>query len=258
MSETPESARATIDSLEDEQESFRIYAKNEIAFILRTVMDRNTLVTFYLNHGNHSILTKILHIDLQRGEMILGCSDEESLNQKALLATNPVFVTSENQVKIRFSCSSIRLVTFEERHAFCVSLPVSLTRIQRRAYYRIATPAVNPLKCTVPVPGDADNLAEVILLDISCGGMSVIDQHPLINFEPGITYENCRIELPEAGVLQTVICVRNTFETLLKGDITCKRAGCEFLNLPEKMLVMIQRYVIGLERERRSQDSVFH
>ena len=258
MSEVTGSDTTTMAPLEEEQENFRIHAKNEIAFILRTVMDRNTLVTLYFNQGNHSILTKILDIDLQREEMIVSCSDEESLNQKALLATNPVFVTSENQVKIRFSCPSVKLVTFEERLAFCVSLPASLTRVQRRAYYRIATPDVNPLKCVIPVPGDPDNPAEVILLDISCGGISVIDQHPLINLEPGMIYEDCRIDLPETGVLQTTICVRNTFETLLKGDITCKRAGCEFMSLPEKMLILIQRYVIGLERKRRSRDSIFY
>ena len=223
----------------------------EIVFILRAIMQKNTLVSLYFDQGNNCILTLILDIDAERGKMVLECGANEKFNRQALTAGKLVFVTSQNEVKVQFVCHSIEEIQFGGRSAFSVGIPESLLRMQRREYFRITTPAVNPLKCTIPLAAGA-GIAEVVLLDISCGGIGIMDHHPKIDFEPGAIFENCTIVLPGIGTLNVAIRVRTTFEDTLRNGFTCKRAGCEFVAAPENILAMIQRYVIRLQRERNA------
>lgn len=226
----------------------------EIVFILRTIMQKNTLVSLYFDQGNNCILTSILDIDAERGKMVLDFGANEEFNRQALTAKKLVFVTSENEVKVQFAGHSIEEIQFGGRSAFSVGIPESLLRIQRREYFRITTPAVNPLKCTIPLSAGA-GIAEVALLDISCGGIGVMDHHPKIDFEPGVIFENCAIVLPGIGTLNVTVRVRTTFEDTLRNGFTYKRAGCEFVAAPENVLAMIQRYIIRLERERNARQT---
>ena len=240
-------------SQKENVENFRIHAEIEIHFILRAIMQSNTLLTLYFNHGNDFILTSILAVDPEHGEMVLDYGANEQFNLLALRSKKLTFITSHFQVKVQFICPAIRKTQFENRDAFSVDLPDSLLRMQRRDYYRIFTPVINPLKCIVPLPaGHGSDMAEVTLLDISCGGMAVIDHHPVIDFEPGKIYKNCRIALPGVGTLEVNVQVKSTFDFTLKNGLSCKRAGCEFIGINEKMLSMAQRYIIQLERERKA------
>ena len=169
------------------------------------------------------------------------------------MAGKLIFITSHDQVKVQCVSHGIEKIRFEGRDAFSVGIPASLLRMQRRDYYRITTPAVNPLKCTIPMPaGHHPATIEVVLLDISCGGISVIDHPHKIDFTPGTTYRNCRIDLPGIGTVNATVKVKSTFEVTLKNGVPCKRCGCEFVAMPENMLAMIQRYIMKLEREKRA------
>lgn len=225
-----------------------VRSRIEILFILRAIMRRNALVSLYFDQGNNCVPTSILDIDADRGTMVLDLGANQDFNRRALTARELVFVTSHDQVKVQFVCHDTRKTGFAGHGAFRVKIPESLLRMQRRAYYRLRTPAVNPLKCTIPLPGGP---AEVVLLDISCGGIGLIDHHPKVSFEPGTLHENCSIVLPGIGTINAAIRVKITCEATLKNGLTCRRAGCEFVAMPEAMVVMIQRYILKLEREEK-------
>lgn len=233
---------------------YLVHSELEIAFILRAIMHKNTLVSVYFSHGNDFILTSILDIDAEHAEMVLDYGANDELNQHALQAEKLVFVTSQDQIKVQFVCDRIKETEFEGRGAFSVAIPQSLLRMQRREYYRIATPVIDPLKCTIPSPA-ADSSAQVIVFDISCGGIAVIDHHPKIDFEPGTIYDDCRMVLPEIGTLSFAIRVRSTSEVTLKNGLVCKRSGCEFIAMPEKIRALVQRYIMKLERERKAKET---
>lgn len=235
-------------------ERYLIHSRIEILFILRAIMQRNILVTLCFNQGNDRILTSILGVDAERGEMVVDHSPNEELNRQALMAEKLTFITSLDQVKIQFVCHGIEKIQFEGRSTFSVSIPEHLLRMQRREYYRIAAPAIDPPKCTIPLPA-VHSAAELALLDISCGGIAVIDCHSKIDFAPGATYETCRLILPDVGALNIAIQVKSTFEATLKNGLTRKRAGCEFIAMPKNMLAVIQRYIFKLERERKAKQT---
>lgn len=237
---------------QEKDKNFRIHAKADIQAILRDIMQRNTLVTVYFDQGNKFILTSILAIDSKNDEMIVDYGIDEKLNQKVLNAKRITFVTSQNRIKVEFTCDNIQKILFEGNHAFIVNLPDSLVRMQRRNFFRVITPAVHPLKCAIPLPIDYESdTAEVTLLDISCGGIAVIDHHPSVSFDPGTIFENCQISLPNVGTIIANIRVKNTYEITLRNGLACKRAGCEFIRLTAPMFAMIQRYIVKLEQMQK-------
>jgi len=58
--------------------------------------------------------------------------------------------------------------------------------------------------------------------------------------------------LPGISTLSVSIQVKSAFEVTLKNGLAGKRSGCEFVAMQEKMLVMVQRYIMKLERERKA------
>jgi len=232
---------------------YLICSRIEIVFILRAILQKNTLTRLYFDAGDRFVLTSILGIDAERGKLIVDYGANEEVNQQALRATQLIFIASHDQARVQFACHGIGKTRFDGRNAFSVGIPESLLRIQRREYYRIATPADNPLKCAIPLPaGHTPDTAEVIVLDISCGGVAVIDHHSRVDLEPGATYENRRIVLPGISTLNVSIQVKSAFEVTLKNGLAGMRSGCEFVAMQETMLAMIRRYIMKLERERKT------
>ncbi|MCH9639294.1 MAG: flagellar brake protein [Betaproteobacteria bacterium] len=246
-------------SQEEIDENFRIHSEIDIIYILRGIMQKKSLVTLYFGTKQKFILTSILNVDKNNKEIVIDYGPNEELGQQILQAKKLIFVTSENKVKIEFVCNQVRKLGFEGQDAFAVKLPTSLVRMQRRNYFRIATPVTKPLVCIVPIPLDETDEnstntaanAEITLLDISCGGIAVIDHHPVISFDPKKVFRDCQISLPEVGIITVTIKVQNTYEVTLRNNLTCKKAGCEFIALPSKMETMIQRYIVRQEQIRK-------
>ena len=235
----------------EEEEKFRIHSRIDILYTLRKIMRRNMLITFYFDQGNQFILTSILSVDDKTDQLIIDCGNDQELNKLALESTELTFITSLDRIKIEFSSNQINEIEFEDRYVFAIKLPTTLIRIQRRNHYRIPTPIIVPITCIVPIPDQNTQIkAEITIIDISCGGVGVIDHHPAISSEPGITYHNCQIDLPGIGRIFTTIQVKNTYEMTLKNGTTRKRAGCEFIDLPIEIEAMIQRYVTMKEQSR--------
>jgi c-di-GMP-binding flagellar brake protein YcgR len=94
---------------------------------------------------------------------------------------------------------------------------------------------------------------DVSLLDISGGGvglMAPLDVAGLL--EKGQMLEDCKIMLPNEGLLVVTLCVRNLFDVTTRGGARYVRVGCEFIGLPAARLSAVQRYIIQSERERKA------
>lgn len=252
ITEEPTVFTPTQFSREETSENFRIHSEIDILFILRGIMQTNSLITLYPDYASDFILTSIISINADKKEMIIDYGIDDKHCQKALHSKELVFVTTQNRVKIEFVCNQIRKTQYDGQDAFVVNIPESLLRIQRRNHFRITTPIAKPLKCVIPIPGkDPSANAEVVLLDISCGGIAVIDHHPIINFDPGMIYSDCKISLPDIGTITVNIQVKNTYEITLRNGQNCMRAGCQFIELTASMEAMIQRYIIKQEQIRK-------
>src|SRR5689334_9953822 len=132
-----------------DHEKYRISSRNGILSALRLMVRNNSQGTCYFGEGESFFPTAILSLDSQRDEMLLDYGPDEEINQQALLAEKWNVVAFPDQVKIHFSCQHMGKVEFEGQNAFLVQIPASLLRMQKREYYRIATPTIAPVKCVI-------------------------------------------------------------------------------------------------------------
>jgi len=231
-------------SPEIEDNKFRVSSKPAIQSILGAVKQRNILVALHFGHNNDYILTSILAINPELQRIVVDFGEAEKLSKIALDTKEVTFVTSQEQSKIQFTCTGIKKIQFEGRNAFSIELPESILHIKKRQYYQITKPSSTKLKCIVPLPNEYhSNSTEIIVHDISCGGITLIEQDSLVNFECGEVYKNCQIDLPGVGTLNIAIRVKNTYKVTLDNGLICKHAGCEFINSPQEMLEMVRQYI---------------
>ena len=236
-------------SPEIEDNKFRVSSKPAIQSILGAVKQRNILVALHFGHNNDYILTSILAINPELQRIVVDFGEAEKLSKIALDTKEVTFVTSQEQSKIQFTCTGIKKIQFEGRNAFSIELPESILHIKKRQYYQITKPSSTKLKCIVPLPNEYhSNSTEIIVHDISCGGITLSEQDSLVNFECGEVYNNCQIDLPGVGTLNIAIRVKNTYKVTLDNGLICKHAGCEFINSPQEMLEMVRQYISKLKQ----------
>jgi c-di-GMP-binding flagellar brake protein YcgR len=230
--------------------NYMIHSRMEILYILRAIQHKNELVTAYFNQGNDFILTSIIEVDADTGSLILDFGANEALNRRALASDKIILVTTQDRVKVQFVADGMEQVEYLGRPAFKAGLPSELLKLQRREYYRLSTPMINPIKCAITKTGGGK--IEATIADISLGGIAIANYQSLITFEIDDKFAACRIVLPEIGTVTTGIEIRNEHEVTMKNGVKVQRAGCMFIDLPPSQQAMIQRYIIKLDRERRA------
>lgn len=234
---------------DNDDSRFLVHNRLEIVRILRGLAHRNEMVSAFFNGGKELLLTSVIDVDADRDAAILDYGSNETLNQRILASEKIIFVTSLDQVKVQFVSHEISAATFEGRSAFRIPLPQQVLQLQRREYYRLTTPIINPLKCVVPMSDG--RTVEMPLTDIGAGGIGImLGNPPGIELKSGEVFPGCRIDLPGVGVLEATLRVQSTFEVTLKNGSRTLRSGCQFMDLRPAMQALIQRYIIKLERDR--------
>ncbi len=237
---------------------YLLHSRTEIIFVLRAVQQKGSLITVYFNEGRSFLLTSLVDVDGDRGTLTFDTGSDEEMNNRALKADRLVFTTSLDKVKIQFSLQRLEAATHGGRPALRGALPASLLRLQRREYYRLTTPVATPVRCRLSIPkaDAAPVLADIPLLDISGGGIGLLVKPELKDdFRIDTAFRDCRIDLPDEGLLVCNLIVRNAFEVTTKSGNQHLRVGCEFDNLPGTRLTMVQRYITRVERERKARAS---
>jgi c-di-GMP-binding flagellar brake protein YcgR len=227
---------------------YRVDSRVEIIGILRSLLQAGELVTAYFNAGREFVVTAVLEVNAERGFMTLDSSANPQLNDRLLASGQISATSSQNGVRIQFKAGPVEPGSFEGRLVFRLPLPETLLKLQRRAYYRLPTPVVRPVKCEVPAA--EGERVHVVIADISVGGVCLIGEPSGIAFEPGQTLPGCRILLPDTGTVTTDLIVRNSYIVALKNGTKSRRTGCEFVKLPSQQEAMVQRYIMKLDRER--------
>lgn len=234
---------------------YLLRSRTEIVFVLKAVQQKGSLITVYFNEGRSFLLTSLIEVDAERGTLSFDMGSDQEMNDRALKADRFVFTTSLDKVKVQFGLKRLELIKHGGRPAFRSPIPETVLRLQRREYYRLSTPIANPVRCRLglPRPDGTPLVQEIPLLDISGGGICLMVPSELReDFRPDTAFRDCRIELPEEGILVCNLIVRNAFEVTTKSGNQHLRVGCEFDDLPGTRLSMVQRYITRIERERKA------
>ncbi|MBW8077141.1 MAG: hypothetical protein GJU76_03485 [Gallionella sp.] len=231
----------------DSDEKYRITAAKEIEFVLRNVAVKGSRVALYFGAAKEFILTTLLHVDSHG--LWLEQSKNSVTNQQIEADDDLIVVGSHDNVKIQFSAAQPAPVDYQGYPAFFLPLPHTLFRLQRREYFRLMTPVLNPLKCVIPVSDqNIDQPREITIMDISGGGVALTCEENNTELLPGKSYANCRIVLPEFGTISGTIVVRNLAVLTDALGKNYKRAGCELQDMDHPSAGLLHRYVMHLQR----------
>ena len=238
-----------------EYSQFMLRTPVEINGVLRSLYDHVSQITVFFNEGHDMLLTTLAEVGMDH--LILDFGPNEEMNRKALGTEKHFCVTMLDKVRVQFILRGFSQVEFGGRPAFRCALPDEVLRLQRREYYRLMTPVMRPLKCTVPIPLPDGSLKvhEAHVFDISGGGLGIAAPPEGIPFASRMQFPNCRIELPEVGFVTCTLEVRSIFDVTLKSGVHARHAGCGFVNIPGPMLTLVHRYIIKVERERKARQT---
>lgn len=237
----------------EEEERYLIRSSADIAYILRRAAEKAAMVTAYFGDGSDFALTAFLDVAPELNRLVFDLPAQRSQASKLVAGGRITFVTNQEGVKIKFQVEGATATEHEGRPALASPMPVAVLRLQRREFYRAPCPLSNPVICAIPYTSQgAAHSAEMVVLDVSLGGIAILDQHHELSLEQGRVYENCAITFPEVGYFSTTLEVRNTQQVTLKNGMVTVRSGCKFIEPPAAGIALVQKYTMKLERQRSS------
>lgn len=230
-------------------EHFQVYSRVEILSLLRAIRDQRVLLTIYFSRGEDFMVTTLLSVNPEFEELVLDAGADRAQNQRMLASQGLIAVAFIDKIKVQFSTQRAEPTSFEGQDAIRIRLPESVLRLQRRDYYRVSAPVARPVKCSVASPKAPTQRLELIVSDVSGGGIGVMVDPALLAAQPGLLLKDFRLDLGEIGEVQGTLEVRHVSE-VGRGPTRRHHLGCTFVRMPGTMTTLVQRYVTMLERER--------
>lgn len=231
---------------------FEVGSRREIIALLRAISDKKQEVRVAARDGGAVYTTSILDVDGDAGTVLIDRPLDPDY-ERALLSGDVSFETSLDKIRIFFGTEQLQASLHAGKPALKMAVPASLIRLQRREYYRMATPLTNPVRVTIPMPPElGGGVAVFPLADISVGGIAILDNRFVLGDTMGRDYAECRIELPDLGNITTGLQIRNSHDITLLNNNPNRRLGCQFIDMGRGAAAAVQRYITKLERERNA------
>ncbi|MEO7494520.1 MAG: flagellar brake protein [Massilia sp.] len=245
--------QALNDSVLENWHDYQVESRREVIALLRSLGEKNQLIRMLI-HGEADVcVTSILAVDPDSNAVILDRSINREQNTRILAAGRVAFETTLDKIRILFASEQVSEVVFDGGPALRIAIPASLIRLQRREYYRMATPVSNPVMVTIPMPEELGGGSNAFpLSDISCGGIAILDNKLILGNTIGLSYPGCRLDLPEVGPVATTLQIRNSLDLTLLNNKSNRRLGCQFVDISRGNMANVQRYITKLERERNA------
>ncbi len=244
----------------DDLEPFRIYSRRQIIFLLENVRAQRQLVKMSASGSTEAVITSILAVEEDESAVWFDAAPSKTLNHKLTSCERIAFETKLDQIRVLFWTETATPGDYQGYPALRVPLPNNIVRIQRREYYRVNIPRTSPILVTVPPPGTTEKpLVQPIIvpmLNISMGGVALIDELDVIDDTLGVTYENCVLALP-GGSVTVSLGISNVAHVKLTNGKTVRHIGCRFINLSNAAEAVIQRFILKLERDQNAKMTGF-
>ncbi len=230
-----------------EEETYLVHNLKEITQILNELSKKKVMLKVSFNHGADECLTTVIEVDVQHHAVYLDIGLDEAFNHR-LLASHHVVFSKDDGIRIKWTSAHISLVALTDGKAIKIALPQKLIRLQRREFYRLATPIVNPVLCQIPVDDD-DRLIDLMLIDVSLGGVATIIANPLDPvFVLGASFDRCQISFPDVGVTSLTLQVKSITAITMKDGALKNRISFEFIKPSRGNEGLINQYTYNLER----------
>lgn len=244
MSDSP----IVTDRIAEEPERFTIRCKGEIVHMLSELAKQTDIITAYGPGDDNYLLTRVIAVLPERNTVVFEQGADEGHIRRFLEGERMSCVTTHNQVTIRFSVKDLQQGRYQNLAVFAAPIPESLVRLQRRDFFRVATPLIAPVVCRIPLRDGS--FIELPLADISGGGLCLLDPHQQFNGALGERLERCVLSVPGHGPLPLSLEVRSLVRQSQRSGPPLLRIGCRFGELSHAQGAVIQRFILRLQVER--------
>ncbi|MBP8168037.1 MAG: flagellar brake protein [Azonexus sp.] len=231
------------------EERFHIAGARPVAFMLAGFAKENDQFSVMFQAGQEMFLTTLLAVKPEKGLFIFDCSGSAETNRKLLASEKNVFVGRPGDIRVQFTTGAVSELIYAGSKAFSVALPKFLVRLQRRDFFRIATPRAKPLQFFGRLPEGIS--LQLSLHDISVAGAGLTAASLPDGLASGQVLENCHFSLPgDDRDLFFDATLNHMSEHEARSGVRHWRLGLAFKKLPVNDENRIQRYIGRLERER--------
>ena len=231
------------------EERFHIAGTRPVAFMLACFAKENEQFSVMFQAGQEMFLTTLLAVKPDKGLFIFDCSGSAETNRKLLASEKNVFVGRPGGIRVQFTTGAVSELIYAGSKAFSVALPKFLVRLQRRDFFRIATPRAKPLQFFGRLPEGIS--LQLSLHDISVAGAGLTAASLPDGLASGQVLENCHFSLPgDDRDLFFDATLNHMSEHEARSGVRHWRLGLAFKKLPVNDENRIQRYIGRLERER--------
>jgi c-di-GMP-binding flagellar brake protein YcgR len=236
------------DTSHDADSNFAQRHPLQIAMCLRNLVSGQDFVT--VEFGGQQIVTQVLDVDSRNARFVFDAGSVAEDNAALLAARELTFRGLPGGIRTEFTTLDATPVVFEGLPAFEAPFPTLLYYVQRREFFRVQTPLLDPYLASGPYPDGGSFRLE--LQDLSLGGVALKTADARFgSLETGTLLRDVSLQLGSFGTLLVDLeIVAPRLVTTPKGDrrfvIGCKFAGA--LGPSERTL---QRVVTQLETKRQ-------
>jgi len=233
----------------DNYEQYLLHGHATIIHKLRQLAKGKNMITAHFGGGKHSMLTFVVDVMPDRDLLVLDYGSNETINEKLLNARRIVFKTRHQGITAQFTATEIQRAKLQGKTAFACPIPDSLLWVQRREFYRVHIPRQNSL--SVEISTEENKVIQYTAIDISIGGISLLDCDNEIAFECGQELINCKLNFfnGESGLVN--LSVRNILPYKADNPAAGNRIGCAFMELGIDISSSVQRYIHSIDAHLR-------
>lgn len=233
----------------DADSSFAQCHPLQIAVCLRNLMAGQDFVT--VEFGGRQIVTQILDVDSRNARFVFDAGSMVEDNRALPGASQLTFRSLPGGIRAEFMTLNATQIAFDGLPAFEVPFPSLLFYVQRREFFRVQTPVLDPY--TANGSYEDGGSFRLDLQDLSLGGIALKTADARFgSLEAGTVLRAVTLQLGGFGTLRLdleIVAPRQL--TTPKGDQRYV-IGCKFIETPGSAERTLQRIVTQLETKRQS------
>jgi c-di-GMP-binding flagellar brake protein YcgR len=221
----------------------------EIGVQLRNLVNRGDFLTVQYKGGQ--LVTKILDVDVRGRTFTFDWGALADQNRGLLAAPRSHFHASPDGVRVEFATPTPRETSFEGQPAFEADFPEVLFYVQRREYFRVNGPILDPYICSGRLPEGGPFRFDVQDLSLGGVGMRTTDER-VAQLQLGALLPETELSLGALGKLSVDLELVSTRAVTQPNGTQRYQLGFRFVTLPGNAENTLQRLITQLEMKRRS------
>ncbi|WGS52575.1 flagellar brake protein [Paraburkholderia sp. D15] len=226
----------------------------QIAVCLRHLVANQDFVTVeFIDTRNNArqIVTQLLDVDSRNARFTFDAGNIADDNRALPTARQLTFRSLPGGIRTEFTTLNATLTVFDGLPAFEVSFPTLLYYVQRREFFRVQTPVLDPYIASGAYENGGSFRLE--LQDLSLGGIALNTADDRFgSLGTGTVLRDVTLQLGAFGSLRLdleIVAPRRL--TTPKGDRRYV-IGCKFVQMPGTAERTLQRVVTQLETKRQT------